>query len=228
MSKSFKKYFVLSVLFIFPIVIYLFFASGKNNFALLPVLTTEVDDVKHWVTFSKEPIQFEDKITVLGFWGEDLSSKKGDALNLNQKIYKRFYQFKDFQFVMVLNKGQQNQVQELKQELKSGVGTDLIKWRFIFGSDDQIISLFKSLKTPLKLTDKNSLPYVFIIDKQRNLRGRDDDEDMGTLFGFNAESVAEINNKMVDDVKVILAEYRRAWKKYNKTTSPWIWKTLVI
>ena len=99
------------------------------------------------------------------------------------------------------------------------MGTDLIKWRFIFGSDDQIISLFKSLKTPLKLTDKNSLPYVFIIDKQRNLRGRDDDEDMGTLFGFNAESVAEINNKMVDDVKVILAEYRRAWKKYNKTTS---------
>ena len=87
MSKSFKKYFVLSVLFIFPILIYLFFASGKNNFALLPVLTTEVDDVKHWVTFSKEPIQFEEKITVLGFWGEDLSSKKGDALNLNQKIH---------------------------------------------------------------------------------------------------------------------------------------------
>ena len=28
----------------------------------------------------------------------------------------------------------------------------------------------------------------------------------------------EINNKMVDDIKVILAEYRRAWKKYNKNT----------
>jgi hypothetical protein len=38
MSKAFKKYAVLSVLFIFPIVIYLFFASGKNNFALLPTL----------------------------------------------------------------------------------------------------------------------------------------------------------------------------------------------
>jgi hypothetical protein len=36
------------------------------------------------------------------------------------------------------------------------------------------------------------------------------------LYGFNAESVAEINNKMLDDVKVILAEYRRALKKYNK------------
>jgi hypothetical protein len=154
----------------------------------------------------------------LGFWGEDLSDKKGEALNLNQKIYKRFYQFNDFQFVMVVQEGQETQVEELKQELKSGVGTDLVKWRFIFGSADQIASLFKSLKTPLQLSSEKSLPYVFIIDKERSLRGRDDDEDDGTLFGFNAQFVAEINNKMVDDIKVILAEYRRAWKKYNKNT----------
>lgn len=219
MSKSFKKYFVLFILFVFPIVIYLFFASGKNNFALLPVLTTGVDEAGQWETLSGEPVQLQDRITVLGFWGADLSDKKGDALNLNQKIYKRFYQFKDFQFVMVLQQGQQDQVELLKEELKSGVGTDLIKWRFVFGGDDQIASLFKSLKTSLQLTAKNSLPYVFIIDKERNLRGRDDDEDEGTLFGFNAQSVAEINNKMVDDIKVILAEYRRAWKKYNKNTA---------
>jgi hypothetical protein len=216
MSKDFKKYFVLFILFIFPIVIYLFFASGKNNFALLPVLTKEVNEIQQWTTLSGESVQFKDRITVLGFWGANLSNKKGDALNLNQKIYKRFYQFQDFQFVMVLRNGQQIQVEMLKEELKSGVGTDLVKWRFIFGTDEQIGTLFESLKTPLELTSEKSLPYVFIIDKEGNLRGRDDDEDVGTLFGFNAQSVAEINNKMVDDIKVILAEYRRAWKKYNK------------
>ena len=121
---------------------------------------------------------------------------------------------------MVVKQGYQAQVEELKEELKAGVGTDLIKWRFIFGSDDQIASLFNSLKTPLQLSKKYSLPFVFIIDKELNLRGRDDDEDGGTLYGFNAQSVAEINNKMVDDIKVILAEYRRAWKKYNKNTTP--------
>ena len=216
MSKDFKKYFVLFILFIFPIVIYLFFASGKNNFALLPVLTKEVNEIQQWTTLSGESVQFKDRITVLGFWGGNFSNKKGDALNLNQKIYKRFYQFQDFQFVMVLRNGQQIQVEMLKEELKSGVGTDLFKWRFIFGTDEQIGTLFESLKTPLELTSEKSLPYVFIIDKEGNLRGRDDDEDVGTLFGFNAQSVAEINNKMVDDIKVILAEYRRAWKKYNK------------
>ena len=217
MSKAFKKYSVLSVLFIFPIVIYLFFASGKNNFALLPTLTPDVDELSQWETLNGEPVQLDRRITVLGFWGEDLINKKGDALNLNQKIYKRFYQFKDFQFVMVVKNGRQTQVNELKNELKAGVGTDLVKWRFAFGSDDEIAALFESLDTPLSLTEKNSLPFVFIIDKERNLRGRDDDEKVGTLFGYNAQSVAEINNKMVDDIKVILAEYRRALKKYNNT-----------
>jgi len=216
MSQKTKKYFVLCILFIFPIVIYLFFASGKNNFALLPVLTEDVNEIKNFKTLSGERIQLEDKISILGFWGEDLSEKKGDALNLNQKIYKRFYQFNDFQFVMVLENGQQDQVNILKEELQEGVGTDLVKWRFIFGSPDEIQDLFDSLRTNLNLSQGKSSPYVFIIDKEVNLRGRDDDEDVGTLYGFNSQSVAEINNKMVDDVKVILAEYRRAWKKYNQ------------
>ena len=215
MSQKTKKYFVLCILFIFPIVIYLFFASGKNNFALLPVLTENVDEIKNFKTLSGAKIQLEDKISILGFWGEDLSEKKGDALNLNQKIYKRFYQFNDFQFVMVLENGQQDQVNILKEELQEGVGTDLAKWRFVFGSPDEIQDLFDSLRTNLNLSQGKSSPYVFIIDKEVNLRGRDDDEDVGTLYGFNSQSVAEINNKMVDDVKVILAEYRRAWKKYN-------------
>ena len=216
MSQITKKYFVLCILFIFPIVIYLFFASGKNNFALLPVLTENINDIKNLKTLSGDPIQLEDKISILGFWGEDLSQKKGDALNLNQKIYKRFYQFNDFQFVMVVEDGHQAQVNFLKQELQEGVGTDLVKWRFVFCSPNEIQELFDSLRTNLNLSPGKSSPYVFIIDKEINLRGRDDDEDVGTLYGFNSQSVAEINNKMVDDVKVILAEYRRAWKKYNQ------------
>ena len=59
---------------------------------------------------------------------------------------------------------------------------------------------FNSLQTQLSLDENNSCPYVFIIDKKRTLRGRNDDEGV-ELFGFDATSVAEINNKMVDDVK---------------------------
>ena len=36
-----------------------------------------------------------------------------------------------------------------------------------------------------------------------------------TKFGYDSRSVADINNNMLDDVKVILAEYRMALKKNN-------------
>ncbi|WP_367186933.1 hypothetical protein [Maribacter confluentis] len=47
------------------------------------------------------------------------------------------------------------------------------------------------------------------------LRGRTDDEDDGTKYGFNSSLVSDLNNKMVDDVKIVLAEYRLALKKNN-------------
>jgi len=218
MNKEIEKFLVLGVLFVFPVLIYLFFASGKNNFSTLPILSESVAEITDWRTARGDSIQLKNRITILGFWGRDTDQKKGDALNLNQKIYKRFYEFNDFQFVMVLEEGQQQKVANLQKELTEGVGTDLIKWNFIFGDSLQIREFFGSLKTPLKLTEELSHPEVFIIDKEINLRGRDDDEDETILYGFNAQSVAEINNKMVDDVKVILAEYRRALKKYNKTS----------
>lgn len=59
---------------------------------------------------------------------------------------------------------------------------------------------------------------VYLIDKELNLRGRanDGDEENEIMYGYNIESVAELNNKMEDDIKVLLYEYRAAFKNKNK------------
>ena len=212
MKKSVKKYLILSFLFFFPIFIYIFFASGINNFARLPILTTNVLDIQS-INGNIQGISLKDNISIIGFWGGDVNLRKSEALNLNQKIYRRFFQFEDFQFVFLTTKDQETNINNLKEELIRGVGTDLEKWNFIFTDEKEIQKIYNSLKTDIELSEENSTPYVFIIDRDLNLRGRDDDEDIGKLYGFNAESVAEINNKMVDDVKIILAEYRLALKK---------------
>ncbi len=204
-----KKTFVLVVLFVLPIVAYLFFASGVNNFGRLPVLTKGI----HAISVIDENVSLQNKISVLGFLGSDVENKKGNAFNLNQKIYKRFYEFKDFQFVMLVPKGNEAQVAELERELANLADTS--KWKFVFAEEGQIRSLFASLKTDLSLDENLGSPYVFIIDKDKNLRGRNDDEEVGTKYGFNSVSVADLNNKMEDDVKIILAEYRLALKKNN-------------
>lgn len=202
-----KKTFVLVVLFVLPLVVYMFFASGVTHFGKLPVLAGPVDDFGRFDT----EVQLQDRITILGFLGRDVAGKKGNVFNLNQKIYKPFYEFHDFQMVMLVPDGTQAGVEEIRKEL-SGF-TDTRNWRFVYGTETDIKDFFRSLKTDQDLDATGATPYVFIIDKDRMLRGRTQDEDEGTKFGFDATSVADLNNKMKDDVKIILAEYRLALKK---------------
>ena len=212
MTKNLKKYLILGFLFFLPIFVYVFLSTGINNFAKLPVLTETVMDIEN-IEGNIANVSFKNKISVVAFWGGDVNNKKSEALNLNQKIYKRFYEFQDFQFVLLHDKSDNEAIEDLKSDLVSGVGTDLKNWNFISTTQSNIKMIFDSFKTNIDLDNSFSTPYVFIVDRNLSLRGRDDDEDIGMLFGFNSQSVAEINNKMVDDVKIILAEYRLALKK---------------
>tara|TARA_R110002020_G_scaffold45140_2_gene129372 strand:+ start:938 stop:1570 length:633 start_codon:yes stop_codon:yes gene_type:complete len=204
-----KKFLVLGVLFILPIVAYLFFASGIHNFAKLPIIEKEIPELD----FTEE-VKFKDKITVLGFLGTTIERNGGDLFNLNQKIFKTFREFDDFQFVYLVPET----IDEA--ELKSVVDemsllVDMSNWFFIRTTQQNIDDTFQSLKSPYSLLNDGGSPYIFIIDKSRSLRGRDDDEDYGVLYGYDSSDIAELANKMKDDVKIILAEYRLALKKNN-------------
>ena len=205
-----NKYLVLTILFILPLVAYLFFASGVNNFAKLPVLKENVTNISDY-----SDIDFKNKISILIFIGNNIDSRQGDALNLNQKIYKRFYQFTDFQFVVICPLGTENSAEDLNNKLELGTNTDMKKWNFIFLDTDIINKVYNSLNSGLDLDNNLGSPYVYIVDKNKSLRGRNDDNVLKS--GYDSRSVADINNFMVDDVKVILAEYRLALKKNGIT-----------
>lgn len=203
-----RKYFVLIILFVLPLVVYLFFASGINHFAKLPILTKDIKDIS---VISSE--SFNNKITILGFFGSKIQEKYGDAGNLNQEIFKRFNEFKDFQFLMIQPLGTKSLSDSLLFEMNRLTKTNFQNWKFVEVSNKDLLDVFKSLKTDLKLDSSLATSYVFIIDRDGNLRGRDDEE--GIKYGYDSRFVADINNNMVDDVKVILAEYRMALKKNN-------------
>ena len=195
-----------------PLVAYLFFASGINNFAKLPILEKDVLNVD---TFSEKT--FDNKISILIFLGDNIQKKKGDILNLNQKIYKRFYEFNDFQFIALGPIEIKKQIEDLIGELSTGTNTEMTKWFFLFQHSEETKNIFKSLRTNLELDEFGGSPYVFIIDKNGYLRGRNDSD--GIKFGYDIRSVAELNNYMVDDIKIILAEYRLALKKNNTSNN---------
>lgn len=211
-----KKFLVLFLLFALPIVAYLFFASGVHNFGKLPILTERISAIDPFTSLDGKPVELNNKITILGFFGDHPEAMSGNAFNVNWVIYKNYHEFHDFQFVILAKNGSQEQAEELMKEMAKTTDTD--EWRFVFGSEAQIRELFKSLKTDLTLDEHLSTSRMFIIDKKMALRGRDDDEEEGKLlYGYNTSSVAELKDKMDDDVKVILAEYRLKLKKYNTT-----------
>ena len=212
-----KKHLVLTALFILPIVIYLFLASGVHNFSHLPVIGNNVSEVNGFTSLHGKPVSMNKKITVLGFLGDDLSERKINAYNLHEEIYKGNYYFeKNFQMLMLLPKGTEAQVKEVIEELKRYTKID--RWEFAFGTPAQIKAVFKSLKSPHQLDTHIGSDYVFIIDKELNLRGRVEDEDFGKMYAYNATSIAELHNKMEDDIKVLLAEYNLALKKNYKVS----------
>ena len=209
-----KKFLVLGILFALPITAYLFFASGKNNFARLPVLTKNVRDISNFESNTDSTLTFQENISVVAFFGSDLEKIKGNTFNLDKKILEKYYDFDDFQFVLILPSETKEETTAFVQEFRKI--SESSKWKIAYGSSEMISNVFSSLKTPHKLDGDNYTPYVFIVDKDKNLRGRDEDETNGKIYGYDSRDVAELNNKMNDDVKVILAEYRLALKRNNR------------
>lgn len=218
-----KKTFVLVALFILPIVVYLFFASGVNNFISLPVLNEQIPDfdtVSMTEYTSEEEPRLEGKITILGFLGNDLLVNKGNFFNFNQKIYNKYKDFLDFQVVFFVPKYQMEDVALLQTELFQIA--DFSKYIFIYTDEEEILRYYNSIGLVQPLGSNFGTSNVFIIDKNRNLRGRKGMNKKGVdeyKEGYNTASAAELHNEMGDDFKILIYEYRNAYKRNAKPES---------
>lgn len=209
-----KKNIVLFVLFILPIVAYLFFASGVNSFTKLPTITPKIADFGNWKSLNNESVSLDGKISILGFSGSNILKNRGNYFNLNAKIYQRYHEFKDLQFVVVCPFGTEDDAQKIVDALSAT--TDVSQWQFVFTSKEEIKTYYDTLKLKEKLDSDFGTPNVYIVDKERNLRGRKEKQDYKE--GYNTFHPSELSNEMLDDFKIILYEYRAALKKNNNAT----------
>ena len=209
-----KKNIVLFVLFVLPIVAYLFFASGVNGFTKLPVITPKIADLGNWKSLRGDTLTLNNKITVLGFSGSEILKNRGNYYNLNEKVYQRYHTFKDLQFVIICPLGTEKDVKSVVDALD--VFTDISQWNFVFASPEEIKTFYAQLKLKEKLDTHLGTPNVYIVDKERNLRGRKEADEYKE--GYNTFHLAELSNEMLDDFKIILYEYRAALKKNHNAS----------
>ena len=209
-----KKNLVLFVLFVLPIVAYLFFASGVNSYTKLPIITPKTSDFGNWQSLSGKKVSLDSKVTILGFGGTDLLKNRGNLYNLNQKVYQRYHGFKDLQFVYLCPLGTEKDAERIVKAL--GTYTEVDQWQFVFATPEAIATYHRQLHLVDKLDGNYGTSSIYIIDKERNLRGRKDRNNYKE--GYDTFHPAELSNEMLDDFKVILYEYRAALKKNNNAS----------
>lgn len=224
--KKVKRYAVLGILFFLPVTFLLFLYPATHNYTPLDIVNEDVLDLDQFTSDSNEIILLKDHITVLGFLGKKPLENVIAASNLKELVYDKFKGFKKFQTVLIVPEGTQNEVAELKQEIISY--EDLRFWHFLYGEPSTIERLYNSLKSGGKLNADLATNAVFIIDKDLNQRGRIDDrtdndiENNRTVYGlssYDCIEVAEIKNKMSEDIRILFTEYRQKRKgNFDSTT----------
>lgn len=159
--------------------------------------------------------QLKENVTIVCFLGNDVNTNRSGLFNLNEKIYKKFIEYKQFQILAIYPNGKEKEVENLKQEI--GAFTDMQKWVFMASSKEEIETFYASFSYDKPLVDLAS-SNAFLIDKKVNLRGRLNDEDSkgGKLIGYNMNSVSVLNGKLKDDLKVLYYEYYAAFKERNE------------
>ena len=222
-----KNKIILGILFILPVIFLLFLYPSTNNYNPLETVQSDITELTGFTSDSNYEIKLEGNITLLGFLGRDPVSKALPALNLKELIYDKFKGFKKFQVIILVPNGSENEVKELEKELYQ---YDQLKyWHFAYGDQEEILKVFNSLNSDFTLDNNLSADHIFIIDKDRNQRGRKDDRDKKEkeknvdaypLLSYNCIEVAELKNKMAsEDMRVLFTEYRQKRKGDFNTDS---------
>ena len=224
--KKVKRNFVLGVLFFLPVTFLLFLYPATHNYTPLDIVNESVLDLQQFTSDSEEQIVLKDHITVLGFLGEHPMDQMIAALNLKELVYDKFKGFKKFQIVLVAPNGTEEATEQLKKEISSY--EDIRFWHFVYAEPSVIQNLYNSLKNSSQLDSSLATNAVFIIDKDLNQRGRIDDRTDSEiaknkavygLSSYDCIEVAEIKNKMSEDIRILFTEYRQKRKgKFDSTT----------
>ncbi|WP_299109305.1 hypothetical protein [uncultured Winogradskyella sp.] len=215
-ASKVKRNIVLGILFFLPVAFLLMLYPAKHNYEPLNVVNEKVSDIENLSSENLDSLRLKNQITVLGFLGKSPLEKSISALNLKELVYDKFKGFKNFQIIIVVPEGTEDQVKELKKEINTY--EDLKFWRYAFGTEGEIRMLYNTLKSKQSLDEDLSSTDVFIIDKDLNQRGRldgrterevEDNKPAFSVYSYNTIEVAEIKNMMSDDVRILFTEYRQ-------------------
>lgn len=224
--KTTKRNIVLGVLFFLPVAFLLFLIPAKHHYTPLDIINKNVIELEGFTFGTEEKVSLKNHITVLGFLGHNPDANLVAMSNLKELVYDKFKGFKKFQIVIVAPTGTEAAVAALKNKINTY--ESLKFWYYGFATPNKIKNLYSSLKTEAPINSDLASTQIVIIDKDLHQRGRIDDREKReisdnkptkSLSSYNSVEVAEIKNKMSEDIRILFTEYREKRKgDFDSTT----------
>ena len=215
----YRKWLILGILFLLPVIFLLFLYPSTHNYNTLDIVNENIVEIDSFNFLDNNQTTLENNITILNFLGDNPMDKITSALNLKELVYDKFKGFKKFQIVSISSGDSSNFLYEVKKELIKS--DELNYWYFATVDNVSLQKIYFSLRSESELDSSNYTSQVFIIDKQKNQRGRIDDRDEDQviknldligLYSYNSIKVSEIKSKMNDDIRILFTEYRQKRK----------------
>jgi len=215
----YRKWFILGILFLLPVIFLLFLYPSTHNYNTLDIVNENIVEIDSFNFLDNNQTTLKNNITILNFLGDNPMDKITSALNLKELVYDKFKGFKKFQIVSISSGDSSNFLYEVKKELIKS--DELNYWYFATVDNVSLQKIYFSLRSESELDSSNYTSQVFIIDKQKNQRGRIDDRDEDQviknldligLYSYNSIKVSEIKSKMNDDIRILFTEYRQKRK----------------
>ena len=218
-NTFYRKWIILGILFLLPVIFLLFLYPSTHNYNTLDIVNEDIKETDLLNFIDNRKTNFEGNITILNFLGDMPVENITGTLNLKELVYDKFKGFKKFQIISIASLNSEKSLENVKKELLKS--DELKYWFFATTTDEEINKIYSSLRSQKELDSSNYTSQVFIIDKQRNQRGRidarDDDQiemniDLFGLYSYNSIIVSEIKKKMNDDIRILFTEYRQKRK----------------
>ena len=218
-NTFYRKWIILGILFLLPVIFLLFLYPSTHNYNTLDIVNEDIKETDFLNFIDNRKTNFEGNITILNFLGDMPVENITGTLNLKELVYDKFKGFKKFQIISIASLNSEKSLENVKKELLKS--DELKYWFFATTTDEEINKIYSSLRFQKELDSSNYTSQVFIIDKQRNQRGRIDDRDddqieknidLFGLYSYNSIIVSEIKKKMNDDIRILFTEYRQKRK----------------
>ena len=218
-NTFYRKWIILGILFLLPVIFLLFLYPSTHNYNTLDIVNEDIKETYFLNFIDNRKTNFEGNITILNFLGDMPVENITGTLNLKELVYDKFKGFKKFQIISIASLNSEKSLENVKKELLKS--DELKYWFFATASDEKIKEIYNSLRSVNKLDSSSYTSQVFIVDKQRNQRGRIDDRNdkeiekntnLVGLYSYNSVIVSEIKKKMNDDIRILFTEYRQKRK----------------